>query len=292
MSFNESYRAYQKTFEHALSEYLDELDCTPQILKDSMVYSVELGGKRFRPVLMLAVGELLGVKTEDVMPFAIALELIHTYSLIHDDLPGMDNDDFRRGKPSNHKVFGEGNAILAGDALLNTAFEIVLKECMKSHDHIQAARFLAYCAGIHGMICGQSADMLFSAKPDYEEEDLLFIYENKTGKLIKAACEIPAILAGGKYLLEFEEFSSVLGVLFQLTDDILDEESSLEELGKSVGKDKAQDKLTAIKIYGLPACKAKVDLLVAEGCQLLEGLPFKDTLFLKETLEYIQNRKN
>lgn len=290
MMFSDTYRQYLDVFHEALNRFVKNLSCEPPVLKDSMTYSLQLGGKRFRPVLMLAVADLLGVPQKEIMPFALALELVHTYTLIHDDLPAMDNDDFRRGKPSNHKVFGEGNAVLAGDALLNTAYEMLLKECLLGKNQVQATRYFALCAGINGVIGGQSADLLFSANEDFSEDDLLFIYENKTAKLIKAATVIPAILHGGKYMIELENFGGLLGNLFQLTDDILDEESNFEELGKSIGKDKEQDKLTAVKLYGLPGCKVRAELMASECDQLLEGLPF-DTSFLHALVEFVKERK-
>ncbi len=290
MSFQDNYTRYYNDFETALKQYCDELHTQPTVLKESMTYSLLLGGKRIRPVLMLAVNEMLGGKRGDIMPYAIALEMIHTYTLIHDDLPGMDNDDYRRGNLSNHKKFGEGNAILAGDALLNTAFEIVLKECLKGYNQVEAARYLAHCAGINGTIAGQSADLYFSEKEDYSQEDLEFIYTNKTGKLISAAILAASILSEGKYMLELEQFSSVLGDLFQLTDDILDSESTFEELGKSIGKDAKQNKLTAVKFYGLSECKVRADLLAAQCNQILEGIP-KDTAFLHELVDFVKNRR-
>ena len=155
--FDFKYAEYQKVVDERLSEFCDKLTCQPQILKDSLVYSIKLGGKRVRPVLMLAFAELLKIDRSDIINYAIALELIHTYSLIHDDLPEMDNDDFRRGKPSNHKVFGAGNAVLAGDGLLNTAYSILFNECFKGNEYISAAKYICDCAGIEGMIAGQSA---------------------------------------------------------------------------------------------------------------------------------------
>ena len=160
--FDEKYAKYLRIFEQYLGKYAETMNTRPPVLGDAMRYSLLSGGKRVRPVLMLAVAEILGVPQDDVLPYAVALEMIHTYSLIHDDLPAMDNDDFRRGKPTCHKAFGEANAILAGDGLLNEAFAICLEQSMKGEKYAVAAKFLNECAGIRGMIVGQSADIYFS----------------------------------------------------------------------------------------------------------------------------------
>ena len=155
MDFKEKYNGYLEDFDRTLKLFCDNLDCRPQILCDSLKYSLDSGGKRVRPVLALAVSDMLGVDKRKVSNFALAIELIHTYSLIHDDLPEMDDDDFRRGRPSNHKVFGVGNAVLAGDGLLNTAYSVLLKECRKGVEFVSAAEFICDCAGVYGMIAGQ-----------------------------------------------------------------------------------------------------------------------------------------
>lgn len=289
IDFNARYAEYQKRFEVVLEEFCKKLDCKPKILLESLVYSLKLGGKRIRPVLMLCVGELLGVERDKLINYALALELIHTYSLIHDDLPAMDNDDFRRGKPSNHKVFGEGNAILAGDGLLNTAYSILFKECFGGSENVSAAKYVCDCAGINGMIAGQSADLLHERDENPNEETLNFIYENKTSKLIMAAVVTPSILCGGKYYSELKAFGRDLGYLFQITDDILDVEGSFENLGKSTGKDDSEGKYTGIHVYGLDACKVKADLLTDQCIRLLEGFE-GNTEFLKELVYFVRQR--
>ena len=289
--FEIKYSQYQKTFEDHLAKFCDKLVCEPPILKESLTYSLKLGGKRIRPVLTLAVAELLGLTTESVLNFALALELIHTYSLIHDDLPEMDNDDFRRGKPSNHKVFGAGNAVLAGDGLLNTAYSILFGECFKGEENICAAKFICDCAGINGMLAGQSADLLHENDGDVNEETLRFIHINKTAKLIMAACVSPSILCGGKYYPEITTFSKDLGMLFQLTDDILDVEGNFESLGKSTGKDCSEGKYTAVRLYGLSDCKLRADLYSDRCARMLEGLE-GDTEFLKSVVCFVRQRIN
>lgn len=284
------YSDYLNCFNAALEDFCNKLDCKPQILADSLTYSLKLGGKRIRPVLMLAVGDLLGIERDKLINFSLALELIHTYSLIHDDLPEMDNDDFRRGKPSNHKVFGTGNAVLAGDGLLNTAYSILFDECRNGAEYVSAAKFICNCAGVYGMIAGQSADLLHE-KGTPDEETLDFIYENKTAKLIQAAVTVPAILGGGKYYSELNTFGHDLGYLFQLTDDILDVEGDFEKLGKSIGKDKKEGKCTAICLYGLEKSKLRADMIAERCIRILEGID-SDRDFLLSFVNFVRTRSN
>ena len=286
------YEKYLARFENYALNYMEQIHTRPQVLGDSMRYSLLSGGKRIRPVLALACADVLGLADEIVLPFALALEMIHTYSLIHDDLPAMDNDDFRRGKPTNHKVFGEANAILAGDALLNESFAICLDESMKGEKYAVAAKFLNECAGIYGMLVGQSADMYYSQlAQDVSEEDLFYIYEHKTGKLILAPISIVSILADNQYYVEFERFGKLLGRLFQMTDDILDVTGNFDELGKNVGKDEGKNKLTCIRIYGLEGAKVRADMCAKDCHAILEGID-GDTSFLHDLVDYVLNRKN
>ena len=289
--FDERYQEYLCVFEGYLDEYLEKFQTKPPILGESMKYSLKVGGKRVRPVLLLAIADVLGVEKADVLPFALALEMIHTYSLIHDDLPSMDDDDFRRGKPSNHKAFGEGNAVLAGDGLLNTAYSLCFSECLKGEKQTRAAALLCEFAGVFGMIAGQSADLTFTGGVDATEEDLLYVYQNKTGKLLCAPALIASILAGDKYYFELERFALDLGLLFQVTDDILDEESSFAELGKTVGKDKKDEKLTSIRFYGLSGAKIAADMYAQNCYAVLDALE-GDTAFLHDLVSFVRSRKN
>ena len=289
--FYVKYGGYQKIFEDYLAKFCEKLNCKPQILKESLVYSLQLGGKRIRPVLMLSIADLLGLDYSKVLNYALALELIHTYSLIHDDLPEMDNDDYRRGKPSNHKVFGVGNAVLAGDGLLNTAYSILLDECFNGNDHVSASKYICDCAGIGGMIAGQSADLLHENDAAVDEEILNFIHLNKTAMLIMAACMPPSILCKGKYYSEIKTFSCDLGLLFQLIDDILDVEGSFESMGKSIGKDSTEGKYTAVKLYGLNNCKLRADVIFERCIKMLEGID-GDTQFLKDMVYFVRHRIN
>lgn len=289
--FNSVYARYKQQFETALNKFCCKLDCKPDILAQSLKYSLNLGGKRIRPVLMFAVGELLNVSCDKLADYALAIELIHTYSLIHDDLPEMDNDDFRRGQPSNHKVFGTGNAVLAGDGLLNTAYSVLLKQCVNGPEHISAASFICECAGIYGMIAGQSADLLHENDEFLDKNVLDFIYENKTSKLLTAAVVIPDIISGGKHFSELKEFGKQLGYLFQITDDILDVEGNFDELGKSLGKDAKEGKYTAVKMYGLSNAKLKADILLENCLMLLESFN-GDNAFLKQLVTFVRQRVN
>lgn len=290
--FDLLYNEYLSEFNAYAQGYADKLKTKPAILADSMKYSLLNGGKRVRPVLMLACADVLSGAKEDVLPFALALEMIHTYSLVHDDLPAMDNDDFRRGKPSNHRQFGEANAILAGDGLLNEAYAICFNECFKGEKYVLAAQFLNECAGVYGMIEGQSADLYYTnSNEDVSEEELNYIYEHKTGKLLLAPVAIASILSGNKYYLPLEQFGKLLGQLFQMTDDILDVTGEFDTLGKSIGKDDKENKLTCIRLYGLQGAKVRAELCAKDCKAVLEGVD-GDTRFLNALVDYVLNRVN
>ncbi len=289
--FNLKYKEYLVEFEAYTNKYAEKWQTNPSKLGESMRYSLLNGGKRIRPVLMLACAELLEVENEEILPFALALEMIHTYSLIHDDLPAMDNDDFRRGKPSNHKAFGEANAILAGDGLLNEAYALCFQEAMKGEKYLCASKYLNECAGVFGMIAGQSADLYYTdSKSENLERELRYIYEHKTGKLLLAPVVIASILADNKYYLELERFGKLLGDLFQITDDILDETGEFSLVGKSIGKDAKTKKLTCVLVYGLENAKVRADICARDCHTVLEGIE-GNTTFLHELIDYILNRK-
>ncbi|MBQ2702154.1 MAG: polyprenyl synthetase family protein [Clostridia bacterium] len=289
--FHLQYQQYLTTFEEYAKNYFENLHTHPELLGKSMEYSFLNGGKRIRPILALACADVLNVDKTEVLPFALALEMIHTYSLIHDDLPAMDNDDFRRGKPTNHKEFGEGNAILAGDGLLNEAYAICFDECIKGEKYALAAKYLNECAGIFGMIAGQSADLYFSNQETVTEKDLFYVYEHKTGKLLLAPVAIASILSGNRFYFVLEEFGKLLGRLFQMTDDILDVTGNFDSLGKSVQKDEGKNKLTCIRLYGVEGAKIRADECAEDCLTLLEGIE-GDTRFLKEFVEYVRNRNH
>lgn len=290
-NFNEYYQTYLTEFERYLTGTVDKWKTRPVVLAESMAYSLLNGGKRVRPVLMLACADVLGVDRANVLPFALALEMIHTYSLIHDDLPAMDNDDFRRGKPSCHKAFGEDNAILAGDALLNEAYAICFEQCLRGERFVLASKYLNEKAGMNGMIVGQSADLYYSKQDvsQFTEEQLTYIHENKTGALLLAPLIIPSILANNKYYFQLEDFGKMLGILFQITDDILDVVGNFEDLGKSIGKDAEEKKLTSVSLCGLEYARINADECAKKCHTLLESID-GDTEFLHQLIDYILNR--
>ncbi|MBQ7369218.1 MAG: polyprenyl synthetase family protein [Clostridia bacterium] len=288
--FNLRYESYLSTFENYLNGYAAKLHTKPEILGESMKYSLQSGGKRIRPVLALACADVAGVAAEEILPFALALEMIHTYSLIHDDLPAMDNDDFRRGKPSCHKAFGEANAILAGDALLNEAYAICFTECLKGEKQVLASQFLNECAGAYGMIAGQSADLASSSSTNEPTEtELEYIYEHKTGKLLLAPVMLASLLSDDKRYLPFERFGKLLGVLFQMTDDILDVTGEFDKLGKTLGKDETENKLTCVRLYGLEGAKIRADMCAKDCHAVLEGID-GDVQFLSDLIDYVLAR--
>ncbi len=286
-NFSHQYEEYRAHFEDHLQKMCEKMDFKPSVLTESMRYSLLSGGKRVRPVLFFASLEAFGTDYHGEEDLAFALECIHTYSLIHDDLPAMDDDDMRRGRPSNHKVFGEANAILAGDALLSYAFDILLREAGRGGRHLNAARTLSAAAGADGMIAGQSADLLYTGKNGGEEE-LRFIYRNKTGRLMAAPVAMAADLAE-KNRTEAEAFGIALGELFQLTDDILDEVGESAALGKTAGKDAAEDKLTAVKIYGLEGAREKAAACAARCHDLLSAMD-ADKKFLAALVDLVLKR--
>ncbi len=291
-NFYRTYDEYLNAFNAYAERYAKEIKTRPLLLGESMQYSLLNGGKRVRPVLALACADVLNVDRREILPFALALEMIHTYSLIHDDLPAMDDDDFRRGKPSNHKAYGEANAILAGDGLLNEAYALCFKECLKGERQVLASQYLNDCAGIFGMIAGQSADLYFTdAQTELSEEDLSYIYEHKTGKLLLAPVAIASILSGNKSYLALESFAKLLGKLFQMTDDILDVTGNFKDLGKSVGKDEKENKLTCIRLYGLEGAKLRAESCAKDCKATLEGVE-GDTQFLSDFVDYVLKRSN
>ena len=285
MEYTEAGNLYRAAVEAALKQDFMNPKI-PERLLEAMKYSVDAGGKRLRPCMLLACCDMLGGDLALAMPLACGIEMIHTYSLIHDDLPCMDNDDFRRGKPSNHKVFGEGQAVLAGDGLLNYAFEIMLDGIPQTaaEGYIQGLRAIAKGAGVTGMIAGQSADLLCEGNPLTGEPELEYIHCAKTGAMIQASLLAGAHVAGAgtEQLLAIAEFGRQYGLLFQITDDILDLEGDFIAIGKTPRKDIAEDKLTYPRLYGLEqsrrmaldaAQKAKGALeIFGAGASYLEAL--------------------
>lgn len=262
----------------------------PSVLAEAMQYAVEGGGKRVRPVLALATADMLGVDSGKIFNFALAIELIHSYSLVHDDLPAMDNDDYRRGKLSTHKKFGEAIGILAGDGLLNYAFEVCLHDKEFNQDQATALKIIGEYAGPSGMIAGQVLDLQNEKNPAWTEEILYSIYENKTAKLIMAPVLVASALSGGKYFDMLKEFSYNLGILFQITDDLMDEEGDLKSIGKTPHKDKEADKLTSVKVFGVEGARLRAKSHYERCKKILDEIP--DSEFLKGFTDKMYLRKS
>ncbi|HEU4963661.1 MAG TPA: farnesyl diphosphate synthase [Bacilli bacterium] len=267
-----SLETYLKAMSNRVEEAMDKLvppgSQHPGVLYDSMRYSLFAGGKRLRPVLALATVEALGGSVEQALPVACALEMIHTYSLIHDDLPAMDDDDFRRGKPTNHKIYGEAVAILAGDALLTQAFQVIgnLRYPGKEATLLRIVGELAHASGSVGMVAGQMADMEAEGK-QVNAEEMAFIHAHKTGALLTASVRLGALFAEANeaQLQALTTFAQRIGLAFQIVDDILDVVGEAEKLGKAVGADAAHAKSTYPLLYGLDESRAMVSRLTDEA---------------------------
>lgn len=268
----------------------------PPVLQEAMRYSLFAGGKRIRPILALAAYETCGGDPRDIVPYASTLELIHTYSLIHDDLPAMDNDDLRRGKPTNHKVYGEAIAILAGDALLTEAFSILADATLSSKvsaAHLMGAlREIALASGLDGMVAGQVQDML-SENREPDSETLKFIHSHKTGALLRASVRIGPILYGsGQTSLDaLTAYGDSIGLAFQVIDDILDIEGDTEEMGKTAGSDEKINKMTYPRLYGLQRSKEIASNLIADAKAALSVFS-SEADSLREIADYLLSRRN
>ena len=281
--------------EEILAKYLPKEEGWQKNVIEAMNYSVTAGGKRLRPMLMEETYKLFGGNGTEIEPFMAAIEMIHTYSLVHDDLPAMDNDEYRRGRKTTHVVYGEAMAILAGDGLLNFAFETALKVFETEADKTRAAKALAVLAkkaGIYGMIGGQTADIEAENIGDkVTEEHLLFIHEHKTAALIQAAMMIGAILAGAdeEQVEVVEKAAYDIGVAFQIQDDILDVTSTLETLGKPVGSDEKNNKTTYVTLKGLETASCEQKEMSAHAISLLESLNMEN-MFLMELISSLITR--
>lgn len=266
--------SYLPLIEDALERCLPLIDCREKKLIESMRYSLKAGGKRVRPMLVLEFNALCGGKTKRALPFACAVEMVHTYSLIHDDLPCMDDDDLRRGMPSNHKAFGEDTALLAGDALQTLAFEILTRDETVALTGEAACRkavlTLAKYAGCYGMAGGQMID-LESENTQASYEVIMELIAKKTACLLQAACELGCIAAGAddKTIQAAGEYGRAIGYAFQIQDDILDCTSTDEVLGKPVGSDEANHKSTLVSLLGLEECRRMVDKYTAQAIAAL-----------------------
>lgn len=289
----EQLKKYTDIVDKQLDKYLDPKDNPQGIIYEAMRYSVFAGGKRLRPVLMLLTCEMCGGDINEVLPFACALEMIHTYSLIHDDLPAMDNDDLRRGKPTSHKQFGEATAILAGDALLNKAFEVVSQYSGNNSDRaIKAINILAVSSGTEGMIGGQIVDMQSEGR-DITLDELRYLHLNKTGAIIRSACKIGAVMSGADSvkIKAVDEFSENLGIAFQIQDDILDVTGTEAELGKPIGSDAEEGKNTYVSLLGLQKSKDMSEEYSKKAKQALDIFGEKANT-LKELTDYLTDRRS
>ncbi|HKM04671.1 MAG TPA: farnesyl diphosphate synthase [Lachnospiraceae bacterium] len=297
MNFKEELLQKVKNIELLIEEYLPEESGYQKTVIEAMNYSMRVGGKRLRPILMVETFQMLGGTGKIVEPFMVALEMIHTYSLVHDDLPAMDNDEYRRGNKTTHVVYGEAMAILAGDGLLNLAFETALKayDINENHENIgKALRVLAQKAGIYGMIGGQTADVEAEKRDiTLTEDQILFIHENKTAALIQSAMMIGALLAGAKddVVKKIEKIAYNIGIAFQIRDDILDVTSSLEVLGKPIGSDIKNNKMTYVALKGLEYSKIKVEEVSKEALELFHCLEGKGDFLNALILDLVQREK-
>ncbi len=284
-------------YTRAVNEYLAiclEDRGIPARLHEAMQYSLLAGGKRLRPVLCLLWAELFGVTRQDALPFASSLEMIHTYSLIHDDLPAMDDDDLRRGKPSNHKVFGEATAILAGDGLLTEAFVSMFEasQSIPAKNVLQASRMLARAAGAGGMVGGQDLDMLFTARNEVGIAELKQMHAMKTGALIRAACTCGTALAGASEddMRKAHTYGVMVGAAFQIVDDILDIVGDEKTLGKPVGSDQDMGKATYPSLLGLEESRELAVAYVNKAMECLAGYTGVQVETLRQLAQYIVDR--
>jgi len=293
MDFSHYWSARQKKVEAALDRYLPPAGTKPSTIHKAMRYSIFAGGKRLRPVICLASAEVINGKSDQALPLACAVECIHTYSLIHDDLPCMDNDDFRRGKPTSHKVFGEAIAVLAGDALLTIAFEMAAAcKSWPRYSHADIVHEIAVAAGSQALIAGQVADAEGEGKKITPAE-LRYIHLNKTAALIATSIRLGAMSANATptQLKNLTEFGQSLGLAFQVIDDILDVTQTTEKLGKSAGKDLKAQKATYPALLGLEKAKKEADKLTAQALGALK--PFgKNAEPLKAIADYLLRREN
>lgn len=295
----ENFEEYKEMVNEHLLDYMPSIDNKSSSLYESMKYSLTAGGKRLRSVLLLAACEFAGGKAIDALPYACAMEYIHTYSLIHDDLPSMDNDDLRRGMPTNHKVFGDGIATLAGDGLLTTAFEIMNKDMLMYFDslkelkkRINASYAIANGAGVRGMVAGQVSD-IESEHKQCSNEMLEYIHLNKTGALIVASVRAGLYLGGANenVMKNMTIYAENLGLSYQIADDILDIKGNVEELGKMTGADAVHEKVTYVSLNGLEASEKKLEELTESAVEAIEEY-YDNAEFFRELVLRLSKRNN
>lgn len=291
MEFKETLKAKSDIVNNQLKKYIKENECPEKILNSSVEYSLLAGGKRLRPILIMSTYELFKDNFEICYPFAVAMEMVHTFSLIHDDLPGIDNDDYRRGKLTNHKKFNEATAILAGDTLLNYAYNVIISDIVNNSEYselkLKALQEFSY--GIDRMIAGEYVDTEYEGK-EISNQYLEYMHENKTGALIKASVKIGAILAGANEndIAKLCQYAEKIGLAFQIKDDILSEIGDEKVLGKPVGNDRERGKCTYVTKYGLEKSQKMLDDLIKDAIEIINS--YNNNEFLKDLALYIANR--
>ena len=293
MDFKDNLKKYQQRVNNELEKYLRKQECPEKVLNDSMEYSLMAGGKRLRPILVIATYELFKNDVEKCFPYAVAIEMVHNFSLIHDDLPGIDNDDFRHGKLTDHKQFNEATAILAGDGLLNSAYIVISEDLKKSKKEDLDKKlqvFNEFTTSVDRMISGEYVDTEYEGK-EIQEKYLDYMHKNKTGALLRLCVRMGAILAdcNKEDLDRLTIYAEKIGLAFQIKDDILSEEGNEEVLGKPVGNDKEKKKCTYVSKYGLEEAKKKLEVIIQDAIKQIESYGEKAE-FLKGLATYIQNR--
>lgn len=293
MEFKVQLKKYQEQVNNELEKYSGKKDVPEKILNNSMEYSLMAGGKRLRPILVIATYEIFGKNINKCIPYAVAIEMVHNFSLIHDDLPGIDNDDFRHGKPTNHKKFNEATAILAGDGLLNQAYIVISEDLIKSESEELKNKlkvFNEFSTAVDRMIAGEYIDTEYEGK-QITDEYLEYIHKNKTGALLKLCVRMGAILANAneKDLEKLTKYAEKIGLAFQIKDDILSEEGNEEILGKPVGNDKELEKCTYVSKYGLQGAKKILEEITKEAIEELKEYGDRAE-FLRELALYIKDR--
>ena len=294
MEFKETIKKYQEIVNNELKKYIITKDCPERLLNESMAYSLMAGGKRLRPILTIQTYLLFKKDYEKCFPYIVAIEMIHNFSLIHDDLPGIDNDDFRHGKPTNHKKFNEATAILAGDGLLNKAYMIISQDLAKTKDprelDLKIRAFGELARAIDRLIAGEHVDTEYEGK-EISSEYLEYIHKNKTGEFLKASMLIGAILADAneEQIKNLSKYADIVGLTFQIRDDILSEIGNPNILGKPVGNDKEKGKCTYVTKYGLEKAQMILEELTNEAIDLAQK--YNNGEFFKEFAIYIKNRE-
>ena len=294
MDFKEELKQYQEIINKELEKYLRKKDCLEGVLNESMQYSLMAGGKRLRPILVIATYTLFEDNIKKCLPYCVAIEMVHNFSLIHDDLPGIDNDDFRHGKLTNHKKFNEATAILAGDGLLNNSYIVISDDLKNTKNSLELNRklqiFNEFTIAVDRMIAGEYVDTEYEGK-EISKEDLDYIHQNKTGALLKLCVRMGAILGGAneQELEKLTTYAKKIGLAFQIKDDILGEEGDEKVLGKPVGNDKELKKCTYVSKYGLEESKKILDKITKEAIENLSGFGNKAE-FLRGLALYIENR--